>query len=208
MNVYKSLFLTIFVLFQVSLAGQITPDISEQTSKKGILEFAGGLHFGAFDCNQTNKYPINVGVLFMSHYQKANSPWFFGGEVGVAKVNGSEEENNYGRTTSMYIGNITLLGGYNFGSLKLAVGIPYYTPISVSSEGTGFVEPSGGVGVAGYGFYKLPNRLSLFGSMSRIGKDLDGFGNINEDLRASGNTEQATYIYKLGFLWNFIPSKR
>ena len=86
--------------------------------------------------------------------------------------------------------------------------MPYVDHIKTASLGKGFSKPERSLGLGFMGVLNLPNRVSLFGSLYRLNKDLDGFGNT-EDGNAiiAGNKSAVTYIYKFGIMWRILPLK-
>ncbi len=177
----------------------------------------GGLHIGAFDCNQTLKYPLSVGAtLFGQYIPRVQYPFFLGAELGSFLVKGEEDPDKWGRKINLSFLDFMLYGGYEMKlnaedkdipsyALKIALGIPYVQPLGNNSEGPGLNKSSGGIGAGALVFLDLPNRLSLYGTIYRVGKDLDGFGYDDAGNVLPANKLQVTYLYKWGFVWNFIP---
>lgn len=212
------------------------PSIAQQgmlTSEEGLVgdasEFLIGIHTGLFDCNQTIKYPYNIGVLAQYNYiPDVTKKLFIGGELG-AFYSGSKAD-DYGRKTRVTLADITVYPGLSFPvganlssndnttrrlkklskSRKLSVGLGFTVaiPLHRKSEGsrvnTEAIKP--GLGFSIRTSFDLPNRLTLFGHATRIGRDLDGYSNysINSIEPSSDNEKNATYYYKLGLLWNFL----
>ena len=177
-------------------------------------DVAGGVHYGIFDCNQTNKYPVNFGAaLMVNYFPNKENPWFGGVQLGSFYVSGEEDFQKYGREIKMLMGDLFLYAGYelpmsvgmNEWRLRGAIGLPIVEHISINSAGLGYVEPETGIGFGLMGALDLPNRLSIFTSAYRINKDMDGFGHTDAGAIIEGNEKQVTYVFKLGVAWNFIP---
>lgn len=202
---------------------------SEEDLTGEASEFLVGIHTGLFDCNQTVKYPYNIGILAQYNYiPDVSKKLFIGAELG-AFYTGSKED-DYFRKTRVSLADITFYPGLSFpvganlspddtatkrlkklaNSRKFRVGLGFTIalPLLKKSEGsrvnTDAIKP--GIGFSLRTSFELPNRLTLFGHATRIGRDLDGYSTLNPSSvePSSDNENNATYYYKLGLLWNFM----
>ncbi|MEZ4908459.1 MAG: hypothetical protein R2771_12645 [Saprospiraceae bacterium] len=192
------------------------------------FELAGGVHIGAFDCNQTTKYPYNLGAVFQFNYiPDVTQNWFFGTEIGAFYASGKADD--YDRKIKDAILDFSFYPGLSFplGSsylsednptvrlkkmvharkFRIGAGFTIAVPLSVASEGVGVNTD---IVKAGFGFslrtsFDLGDRLSLFANASRIGKDLDGLGFVSSTSSEPvlANEHNVTYYYKLGVVWYF-----
>ena len=207
----------LFIMPSFGQNGDIESTFEERINR---LDLYGGLHTGAFDCNQTNKYPYNFGAnLLLQFTPNINIPWFVGLEIGSFVVKGEEAPDNYGRKTNLTLINGFLHVGYEFEltqasetskaiSMRMALGLPYVDHLKTASVGIGFLEPDRSLGIGFLGMINLPNKVSLFGSLYRLNRDLDGFGNVeNGSGVVAGNKSDVTYIYKFGIMWRILPLK-
>lgn len=176
-------------------------------------DIEGGIHSGVFDCNQTNKYPVNFGASFhILYYPEKSLPWFGGLDLGAFYVSGTEDPERYGRSIKSLFASATIMAGYEYRAntsrntdlvMRFAAGLPYVAPLTSSSSGDGFLESGSGLGISLHGAVDLPNRLTLFGTFIRLSTDLDGFGYENDETIHPANEHQVTYIAKIGVAWNF-----
>lgn len=205
------------------------------TSEEALLgeasDFSIGIHTGVFDCNQTVKYPYNIGVVGQYNYTPDISKnWFFGAEVGAFYTQGKEKADNYGRSVKGAIVDITVYPGLSFPigtsfaeednatlrlkklaqarKFRIGLGFTVAFPAIKNSEGVGVNQDAV---KTGFGFslrtsYDLPNRLTVFANGTRIGRDLDGLGFVSSSSteKIAGNEKSVSYYYKIGVLWNFI----
>jgi len=205
--------------------------ISEETLLGEASDFSIGIHTGAFDCNQTVKYPYNIGVVGQYNYTPdVSKNWFFGAELGAFYTQGNEKADNWGRKVKGAFADITVYPGLSFPigtsfaeednatlrlkklaqarKFRIGLGFTVALPLIKKSEGVGVnLDPV----KAGFGFslrtsYDLPNRLTIFANGTRIGRDLDGLGFVNNTSteRIAGNLKKVSYYYKIGVLWNFV----
>ena len=195
----------------------LTDEKLEQTSIPGTRwEVMGGINIGAFDCNQTVKYPFSFGsILAVQYTPQIKYPAFLGMSAGGFVVKGEEAPEHWGRKVNMSMFDIFMYAGYRFDlssgdeetgkyGLKVALGLPYVDFLQIKSTGPGYQKPTGGIGAGALFMLDLPKRLSLFGTVYRMGKDLDGFGYTEQGDVLEGNTKAASYIYKWGILWRFF----
>jgi hypothetical protein len=204
---------------------------AEETLLGEASDFSLGIHTGAFDCNQTVKYPYNIGVVGQYNYTPdVSKNWFFGAELGAFYTQGNEKSDNYGRKVKGAFADITVYPGLSFPigtsfaeednatlrlkklaqarKFRIGLGFTVALPLIKKSEGVGVnLDPV----KAGFGFslrtsYDLPNRLTIFANGTRIGSDLDGLGFVNNTSteRIAGNEKKVSYYYKIGVLWNFV----
>lgn len=194
-------------------------------------DYSLGIHTGVFDCNQTVKYPYNIGILGQYNYiPDVSKNWYFGAELGAFYTQGKEKDDKYGRSVKAAFADLTIYPGLSFplGSefaeednavlrlkkmaqarkFRIGLGFTVAMPLIKKSEGHGVnVDPV----KAGFGFslrtsYDLPNRLTLFANATRIGRDLDGLGFVSSTSteRIEANEHKVSYYYKVGILWNFL----
>lgn len=225
------LIITVFVITLSfgSLSAQEGMLTSEETLIGESSDFFIGLHTGIFDCNQTVKYPYNFGAIAQYNYiPDVSKKWFFGGELGVFYVSGKEDALD--RKTKLALADITVYPGISFpisskinpddnaalrlkklaNSRRVRVGLGFTAvlPLLKKSEGHGVnidgIKP--GIGFSLRTSYDLPNRMTLFLNITRIGRDLDGFAYKSSTSleRSNGNKHDESYYYKIGFMWNFI----
>ncbi len=180
-------------------------------------DILGGIHIGAFDCNQTVKYPFSFGASFAVQYTpQIKYPAFLGLSLGGILIKGEEEPDHWGRNIDMSLFDLFMHVGYHLDlndgkdmstnyKLKVALGLPYVDFIQIKSKGPGFQKPSGGIGFGAMVMLDLPNRLSLMGTVYRIGKDLDGFGYSRSGDILEANSHSVSYLYKWGIFWRFTP---
>ena len=223
--------ITVFVmaLSLSSLSAQEGMLTSEETLLGESSDFFVGLHTGIFDCNQTTKYPFNIGVVAQYNYvPDVSKKWFFGAELGAFYVYGKEDALN--RTTKLGLGDITVFPGISFPvftkirttdntslrlkkisrsrRIRLGLGFTAVFPLLKGSEGPGVnvdaIKP-------GYGFswrssLDLPKRITVFINLTRIGRDLDGlaYKSSTSFERSNGNKHGESYYYKVGIMWNFL----
>ena len=221
----------LFTLSFTALNAQQGMLSSEETLLGESSDFSVGIHTGIFDCNQTVKYPYNIGVVGQYNYTPDISKnWFFGAELGAFYTQGKEKDDKWGRKVSAAFADITVYPGLSFPigtsyaeednatlrlkklaqsrKFRIGLGFTVSLPLLKKSEGQGVnLDPV----KAGFGFslrtsYDLPNRLTVFANGTRIGRDLDGFGfvNTNSTEKITGNEKNVSYYYKVGVLWNFM----
>ena len=81
----KRLFLNLIIVFAFTQVYAQTSLLNRDERLVGDnYELAAGIHLGAFDCNQTTKYPYNFGAIVHYNYiPDVTQNWFFGTEVGA-----------------------------------------------------------------------------------------------------------------------------
>lgn len=187
-----------------------------------------GVHSGFFDSNQ-HSIAYNIGVISKYHYIPYESGrWFLGGELGMFYA--SSKIDKLDRNTKVGIVDISVYPGYSIPiginikpddtvskrykklasarKLRFGLGLAIAIPVLKRSEGGGVnlneIKPY--IGFSLKSSYDLHNRISLFGSVTRIGRDLDGFAYRSETSpeRSNGNKHDVTYYFKFGVIWNFI----
>lgn len=228
----KSFVLLVILSFlYFSLSAQQGMLVADENLNGEGSDYSLGIHTGAFDCNQTVKYPYTIGVLGQYNYvPDVSKNWYFGAELGAFYTQGKEKDDKYGRLVKAAFADLTIYPGLSFplGSefaeednavlrlkkmaqarkFRIGLGFTVAMPLIKKSEGVGVnVDPI----KAGFGFslrtsYDLPNRLTLFANATRIGRDLDGLGFVNSTSteRIAANEHKVSYYYKLGILWNFL----
>ena len=214
----------IIPLSSIAQKGMLT---SEEELIGETSEFSFGLHTGIFDCNQSYNYPFNIGVVAQYHYvPDISKKMFFGTEMGIFYTTGREDKLN--RKTKLTIMDISVFPGLSFPinskitsndnsltrmkklskarKISFALGLALAIPLQKKSEGHGVninaIKP--GLGLTLRTSYDMPNRLMVFLSATRIGRDLDGYAyqSSTSNVRSNGNKHNATYYYKFGILWN------
>jgi hypothetical protein len=205
--------------------------VTEENLNGEFSDYSIGIHTGAFDCNQTVKYPYNIGVVGQYNYvPDVSKNWYFGAELGAFYTQGKEKADNYGRSVKSALADLTIYPGLSFPlssefasednavlrlkkmaqarKFRVGLGFTVVMPLIKKSEGVGVNVDAV---KAGFGFsmrtsYDLPNRLTLFANASRIGRDLDGLGFVSSTSteKVAGNESKVSYYYKLGVLWNFV----
>jgi hypothetical protein len=193
-------------------------------------DYSLGIHTGVFDCNQTLRYPYNIGVVGQFNYiPDVTKNWYFGAELGAFYTQGQEKGDIWGRSTKAAFADITVYPGLSFPvgssfaqednatlrlkklaqSRKFRIGLGFTIALPLLKKSSGITVNNEPIN-AGFGFslrtsYDLPNRLTLFFNATRIGKDLDGlaFANNNTTELHEDNDYKVSYYYKLGILWNF-----
>lgn len=222
-------FLVIMAFMPWSLKAQHGMLTSEEELIGEASEFFIGLHTGIFDCNQSVKYPFNIGMVAQYNYlPDVSGKWFFGAELGAFYTASGEDKLN--RRTKLGLVDISIYPGISFPvnanitsddnnilrrkklaqarKLRFALGFVVAIPVKKASEGPGVnldaIKP--GLGLTLRSSYDLPNRLTLFLNITRIGRDLDGYAYKSpvSNERSNGNKHDLSYYYKLGVLWNFF----
>jgi len=231
----KSTTIIIFAIFAYAIIFplQIRAQHGMLTSEEELLgetsEFAIGLHSGIFDCNQSVTYPFNIGVVAQYNYiPDVSGKWFFGSELGTFYTASGEDKLH--RKTKLAIMDISIYPGISFPinakitsddnkvlrlkklaqarKFRVALGLAIAIPLMKKSEGPGVnldaIKP--GLGVTLRTSYDLPNRLTLFWNVTRIGRDLDGYAykSPTSNERSNGNKHNLSYFHKIGVLWNFL----
>lgn len=191
-------------------------------------DFLIGIHTGLFDSNQhTTAY--NIGVVSKYNYIPYSSGrWFLGSELGMFYATSKADDLN--RSTKVGIVDISIFPGYsipirvnlksddsiskkykkleNARKLRFGLGLAVSIPIFKRSEGGGVnvdeIKPY--FGLSAKSSLDLNYRISLFGTITRIGRDMDGLAYKSETStdRSNGNDHDVTYYFKFGVLWNFI----
>ena len=218
-----------FIIISLNINAQQGILLSDEELLSEDSEFAIGIHTGIFDCNQTVKYPYNIGILAQYNYiPNIAKNWYFGGEVGAFFTSSPADE--YGRKTQVFLTDITVYPGMSFPigvkispddnvttklkklrnarKFKIGLGFTVVLPLQKRSSGSRVnneaIKPS--IGFSLRTSYDLPNRLTLFANATRVGSDLDGYSLVNTTRLepSSDNENSTTYYYKLGILWNFL----
>jgi len=188
-------------------------------------DFSVGIHSGIFDCNQEYDYPFNIGLVGQYNYTpNVMKNWFIGGEAGVFFTQ-SPEDGNF-REMGAIVGHVSLFPGYsinldkkefpeeddfnsklNSKKLNLGLGLTLGVPIKTYSSGSTYHEDNAdtGFGFSGFMSYDVSRKLNIFGSVSRVGADMDGFGYDPEtDDRTIGNDYKVSYWGKIGIAYNLF----
>ena len=218
-----------------AFSGNISAQHGMLTSKNDIIgeasEFFIGLHSGIFDANQTGRYPYNIGVVVKYNYiPNVTKRLFLGSELGVFYVT-SDKDDLFRKLQATFL-DMTFYPGYSIPlgtkirvqdnasirvkkfsqarKFKIGMGFTVIVPLKVSSTGatTNNSEAvKSGIGVSLRTSFDLPNRVSLFASVTRIGRDLDGFGVHPGSIEPhAGNLHDVSYYLKVGFSWNFLAN--
>ena len=192
-------------------------------------EFAIGVHSGIFDSNQSVTFPFNVGVVAQFNYIPDVSKKFYLGVEGGTFFTRSQPD-KLGRITNLVFSDITVYPGLSFPvktkvnnddnyiskvkkrvearKFRVAPGFVVIIPVHKQSSGAGVNNESITTtwGVALRMSYHMKNRLSLFGNIMRIGKDLDGYAYKGSDTmeRSNGNKHDVTYIFKAGVMYKIL----
>ena len=217
------------LLYSYNIKAQEMIDLNQVKYFGEESDFSIGIHTGFFDSNQSIKFPFNIGILTQFNYiPDVSKRWFIGAEIGGFFTTGGIDK--LGRTTKTMIADITIYPGYSIPinskisyednlitrlkkekiarKLKIGLGFAIAIPIQKKSYGSGVNNEAvnTGIGFSLRTSYDLPNRIALFGNITRIGKDLDGYAYLNNGTseRSPGNKHLVTYIFKLGILWNFL----
>ncbi|HHH54649.1 MAG TPA: hypothetical protein ENK91_13390 [Bacteroidetes bacterium] len=225
LSILTAVFFMVFIYNAYGQQGMLT---SEENLIGESQDFMIGIHTGAFDCNQSVKYPYAIGVVGQYNYvPDITEKFFFGGEAGLFYTGSGEDKLT--RKTRLVLGDITVYPGlsFPFGAnitaddnatmrlkklaqarrIRVGLGFTASFPIVKKSEGPGVnldqVKP--GVGFSLRSSIDLPNRLTLFLNATRIGRDLDGYAYKGQTAeRSDGNKSNVSYYYKLGVMWNFL----
>jgi len=192
------------------------------------IDLAAGIHTGFFNSNHAG-LPFNIGIIGQFNYTPdVRNNWFLGIESGFFYTT-SGEDKYYRKTNDVFI-DFSIYPGIiikfkskahsgkkeklddikTLRKLKIGLGLTVTGPIRKRSEGSRVnndaIKP-------GFGFslrtsYDLKYRLSLYGSIARINRDLDGYSNENSGSihPSDDNKYNVTYIYKLGILWTLFKS--
>lgn len=219
----KSYLRNVLVLFAVVLSSiQLISQsavVQEQRLVGSESDFVVGLHTGIYDCNQDYVYPINLGLNLQYNYTpNIFKKFFFGGELGVFYSWNPEDGNLRTRNTTM--ANLTVYPGLKFNLNKkefpeevgsvaeavmrkasLAAGFTVGIPMVVKGEGSTFNADNAaiGIGFSILGDYEITDKIAVFGSISWINKDTDGFGwTADRADKTIGNEFDQTLFGKLG----------
>jgi hypothetical protein len=226
-NVNTKLFLVsiLFSVFTFQSMAQGDMLTREEKLIGSTSDFLVGLHTGIFDCNQTVKYPVNVGFMAQYNYTPdVMKSWYLGAELGGFYTQSPEDDNL--RTMGALIGHVSIYPGYTFElgkkefpeeddltsriktkKLRIAAGVTVGTPLKTYSSGITYDPDNAktGFGFTGMLMYELPNRLNIFGSVTSVGSDMDGFGFDPETgERIRGNEHKASWWYKVGIAYNLM----
>ncbi len=205
------------------------------TSEEALIgessDFFVGLHTGIFDCNQTTKYPYNIGVIAQYNYiPDVAKKWFFGAELGTFYVFGKKDALD--RKTRLALGDITVYPGMSFPintkinpddnaalrlkklsksrRVRIGLGFTAAFPLMKKSSGPGVNVDAikAGIGFSLRSSYDLPNRMTLFLNVTSIGRDMDGLAYKSSTSleRSNGNKHNVSYYYKIGIMWNFLKN--
>ncbi len=196
------------------------------------IDFSIGLHTGFFDSNQSLAFPYNIGMLAQFDYTpNISKKLYLGTEAGMFFTASSKDK--LGRETRVVIADISIYPGLSFPihsnispddkimtkirklrkmrKFKVGFGVNIAIPVQKRSAGNGVNNNAikTGIGLTLRTSYDLPNRMSLFANLTRISRDLDGYAYKNDSSmeRSNGNRHNATYIFKLGFIWNFLAKR-
>lgn len=206
------------VLSSIQLISQ-SAVVQEQRLVGSESDFIIGLHTGIYDCNQEYFYPINLGLNVKYNYTpNIFKKFFFGGELGVF-YSWNPEDGNV-RTRNTTLANLTLYPGLKFdlnkkefpeevGSVaeavlrkaSIAIGLTGGLPLLVKGTGSTFNADHAkmGIGFSILGDYEITDKIAVFGSISWINRDTDGFGwTDNREEMTPGNEYDQTLFGKLG----------
>ena len=188
-------------------------------------DFLIGLHSGIFDCNQDYNYPYNLGIVGQYNYTpNVLKNWFMGAEIGAFFAQNGLDGNN--REMGTLISHLSIYPGISFDlnkreypeeedlsqklkskKLKFAVGVTLGVPIKTFSTGIHYDPDNAktGIGFTAMSIFEMSPRLSFFGSITRVGADMDGFGYYPEsgDL-FEGNKHKLSYWAKIGLAYNLM----
>jgi hypothetical protein len=221
----STLSLIAFVLITGSLFAQGDMLTREEKLVGSTSDFLVGIHSGIFDCNQEYYYPYNIGINAQYNYTpNVMKNWYMGAEIGSFFTQSPEDGNL--REMGAIIGHISLYPGYSFTlnskefpeegdfeaklkthKLKVAAGVTLGIPFTTYSSGSTYNPDNANIG---FGFtamvlYDMPNRLNLFGSVTNVAADMDGFGYDPETgNRTPGNDHQSSWWYKVGIAYSIF----
>jgi len=223
---FKIVFINIILLMFVSTFYAQGDVITKEEKLVGSSsDFSIGIHSGIFDCNQTYKYPYNVGAFLQYNYTpNVMKNWFVGAEAGAFFTQGSPDD--YNRETNLFVGHVSLYPGYsitldkkeypeeldfeskiNARKLKFAAGLTLGMPLKVSdSNGVSADNAKIGFGFTGMVLFDVTSKLSVLGSMTRVGADMDGKGYTTSGEVLEGNNNKASYWYKVGLSYNLMAN--
>ena len=230
----KKIMLSLTVFAFAIMFSQINAQEGMLTSEETLIgesaDFFVGFHTGIFDCNQSAKYPYNLGVVAQYNYiPDVAKKWFFGAELGAFYIKGAEDD--LGRITKLALGDLNIYPlGLSFPiksevkqndnaalrlkkiskarKFKVGLGFAVAFPLMKKSTGPGVNVDAikTGIGLTIRSSYDLPNRMTLFFNATSIGKDMDGLAYKSSTSleRSNGNQHDLTIYYKIGVMWNFL----
>lgn len=214
----------ILILFSLNSNAQRATSIYKNNLKGESIEISGGIHTGVFDSNHAG-IPFNIGIVSQFKYiPNIEKRWFIGVEGGLFYARSGIDK--YNRQTNDVFVDFSIFPGVKIllkkpkykndtkktkvlkkgKFIKVGVGFTVTTPLRKRSSGsrvnTDAIKP--GLGISLRTSYDLKNRLSLFGIINRVGRDLDGYSNKDtSSIKPSDdNKHSVTYVFKLGVLWS------